>query len=218
VPYQLEVVRFRDLLPVMAIPGFVKGLSPLTVELRGTDFSSAERVNINEVPVPEFMIVNKTTIYAQLPDSNSPISSIEVLSSRFSRDVESAMLSFEIGGKTRKVDGVLKLVQLFTKWILQSPGSDLFNPTRGGGLQQIVGQVSTGKDLQPVFASITRAVNTTVTQIRSAQINVPQLPLNERLLSATLLDMKIYEEYMQARARVVLQSAGGAEAVAALVL
>lgn len=217
-PYQLEVVRFRDLLPVLAIPGFVKGLSPLTVELRGTDFSSAETVNINETPVPEFMIVSKTTIYAQLPSSDSPISSIEVLSSRFSRDVESAMLSFEIGNKTRKVDGVLKLVQMFTKWILQSPGSDLFNPTRGGGLQQIVGKVATGKDMQPVFASITRAVNATVSQIRAAQINVPQLPLSERLLSATLIDMKIYEEQMQARARVALQSAGGAEAVAALVL
>ena len=217
-PYQLEVIRFRDLLPVLAIPGFVKGLSPLTVELRGTDFSSAETVNINETPVPEFMIVNKTTIYAQLPSNDSPISSIEVLSSRFSRDVETAMLSFEVGNKTRKVDGILKLVQLFTKWILQSPGSDLFNPSRGGGLQQIVGKATTGKDLQPVFASITRAVNTTVSQIRAVQINVPQLPLSERLLSADLVDMKIYEEHMQARARVALQSAGGAEAVAALVL
>lgn len=217
-PYQLEVVRFRDLLPVLAIPGFVKGLSPLTVELRGTDFSSAETVNINETPVPEFMIVNKTTIYAQLPSNDSPISSIEVLSSRFSRDVESAMLSFEIGNKTLKVDGILKLVQLFTKWILQSPGSDVFNPTRGGGLQQIVGKVATGRDMQPVFATITRAVNNTAAQIRAAQINTPQLPLSERLLSANLVDMRIYEEHMQARARVALQSAGGAEAVAALVL
>jgi hypothetical protein len=216
--YQLEVVRFRDLLPVLAIPGFVKGLTPRMVELRGADFSSAERVNINETPSPEFMIVNKTTIYAQLPDSNGPLSSIEVLSSKFSRDVESALLSFEIGGKTRKVEGILKLVQLFTKWILQSPGSDLFNPSRGGGLQQIVGKVTTGKDMQPVFASITRAVNATVSQIRAAQINVSELPLSERLLSANLLDMKVYEEHMQARARVSLQSVGGAEAVAALVL
>lgn len=216
--FQLEVVRFRDLLPVLAIPGFVKGLTPLMVELRGTDFSSAESVIINETPVPEFMIVNKTTIYAQLPSSDSPISSIEVLSSKFSRDVESSMLAFELGNKTRKVEGILKLVQLFTKWILQSPGSDLFNPTRGGGLQQIVGKVSTSKDMQPVFASITRAVNTTVSQIRAAQINVVQLPLSERLLSASLIDMKVYEDHMQARARVFLQSAGGAEAVTALVL
>lgn len=216
--YQIEVIRFRDLLPVLAIPGFVKGVTPLMVELRGADFSSAERVNINETPVPEFMIVNKTVIYAQLPSGDAPISSVEVLSSKFSRDVESAMLSFEIGNKTRKVAGILKLVQLFTKWILQSPGSDLFNPNRGGGLQQIIGKVSTSKDMQPVFASITRSVNLTVSQIRAAQINAVKLPLSERLLSADLLDMKVYEAHMQARARVLLQSAGGAEAVTALVL
>jgi hypothetical protein len=218
VSFELEVVRFRDLLPVLKIPGFVRGLSPLTVELRGTDFSSAERVAINEVSVPEFMIVNKTTIYAQLPDSRTPISSIEVLSSRFSRDVESSKLSFEIGNKTKRVDGILKLVQLFTKWILQSPGSDLFNPSRGGGLQQIVGNVSSSRDMQPVFVSITRAINATVSQIRSSQINAVRLPLSERLLSASLLDMNVYEAQMQARARISLQSAGGAEAVTGLVL
>lgn len=216
--FQLEVVRFRDLLPVQAIPGFVQGLSPLTIELRGRDFSSAEKVSINETSVPEFMIVNKTTIYAQVPENTGPIQTIQVLSSKFSREVESAMLHFEIGNKSRKVEGILKLVQLFTKWILQTPGSDMLNPTRGGGLQQIVGVVGTSKDMQPVFASITRSISLTVSQIRAAQSGIARLPLSERLMSANLLDMKIYEKQMQARARVSIFSAGGAEAVSALVL
>lgn len=216
--FQLEVVRFQDLLPVQSMPGFVQGLTPTSLEIRGADFSSAEKVMINEQAVPEFMIVNKQTIYAQLPEDTQAISSVRVLSSKFSRDYESSLVSFEIGNKTRKVDGILKLVQLFTKWVLQSPGSDLFNPTRGGGLQQIVGKITTGKDMQPVFASLTRAINTTVAQIRAAQINMGQLPLSERLRSADLLDMTIYEEQMQARARVSLLSAGGAEAVSALIL
>lgn len=216
--YQLEVIRFRDLLPVVSIPGFVKGLSPLTIELRGNDFSSADKVLINEVKVPEFMIVNKTTIYAQLPDEMGSISSIKVISSKFSREIESAMLEFEIGDKTKRIDGILKLVQLFTKWILQSPGSDILTPTRGGGLQQIVGKVMTTKDLQPIFASVTRAINTTVSQIRAAQTNIPGLPLEERLLSANLVDVKIYEAHMQARASVSLQSMAGADALASLSL
>jgi hypothetical protein len=218
VAFQLEVVRFQDLLPVYSMPGFVRGLTPLTLELRGADFSSTERVLINETSVPEFMIVNKHTVYAQLPEGTKAISTVRVLSSKFSRDVESALVSFEIGSKTRKVEGILKLMQLFTKWILQSPGSDLFNPTRGGGLQQIIGKVTTGRDMQPVFASITRSISTTAAQIRSAQIHSSRLPLSERLLSAELIDMKIFEEQMQARARVHLRSAGGSEAVSALVL
>jgi len=218
VAYQLEVIKFRDILPVLAIPGFVEGLTPLTIELKGRNFSTAMKVTVNEVEVPEFMIVNKKTIYAQLPDNTGPISSIEVLSSSFSREVESSKIEFEIGNKTQKIDGILKLIQLFTKWILQSPGSDLFNPSRGGGLQQIVGKVSTSRDMQPVLASITRAVSTTVSQIRAAQIAVPTLPLSERLLSANLVDLKVYEEHMQARARVFIESAGGTDAVSALVL
>jgi hypothetical protein len=216
--YAFEVIRFRDLLEVTALPGFVPGLTPPTLIVRGSDLSSAETVLINEMPAPEFMIVNKTTIYAQLPEGIDRISTIEVLSSRFTRTIESSKIQFAIGDKTRKVDGILKLVQLFTKWILTSPGSDMFNPSRGGGLQQIVGQVATTREMQPVLASITRAITNTSSQMRTAQLGVPDLPVNERLLSASLLGMDIYEAQMQARAKVLIRSMGGADAVSALVL
>jgi len=216
--YQLQVIRFRDILPVLGIPGFVEGISPPTIIVKGEDLSTAETVLINQVPSPEFMIVNKSTIWAQLPEGTSRMSTIEVLSSRFTRTIESSKVEFSLGDKTRKVDGVLKLVQLFMKWILQSPQSDIFNPQRGGGLQNIVGQISTSRDMQPVVASITRAIDTTSAQIRAAQINVPALPLSERLLSASLVDLDIFEAQMQARARVLIQSLAGADAVSALVL
>jgi len=215
---QLQVIRFRDLLPVQGIPGFVEGLSPPTLIVKGEDLSTTEVVLINQVPSPEFMIVNKSTIWAQLPDGMRRISQIEVLSSKFTRNTTSSKVDFEIGNKTRTVEGVLKLVQLFTKWVLQSPGSDLLNPARGGGLQNIVGKLTTTRDMQPVSASITRAITTTVTQIRAAQINVPRLPLSERLLSASLVDLKVYEAQMQAMARVSIQSVAGSEAVSELVL
>ena len=216
--FQLEVIRFRDMLTVTSVPGFVPGVDVPTIEITGEDLSSAETVFINETRVPEFIIVNKHKIFAQLPEGTARISTIEVLSSGFTRTVDASKISFEIGDKTRKVDGILKLVQLFTKWILQSPGSDIFNPARGGGLQQIVGSVTTTRDMKPVLASLTRSVNSTVTQIRAAQMGVPTLPLSERLLDASLVDLNIYEKQMQARARVLVQSVGGADAVSALVL
>lgn len=216
--YQLQVVRFRDILPVYGVPGFVEGLSPPTLIVKGEDLSSAETILFNQVPSPEFMIVNKSTIWAQLPEGMSRLSQIEVLSSKFTKTIESSKVSFEVGDKTRKVDGILKLVQLFTKWVMQSPGSDLFNPNRGGGLQNIVGKLSTTRDMQPISASITRAVTTTVTQIRATQINIPRLPLSERLLSASLIDLRVYEAQMQAIANVSIQSVAGAEALSALVL
>lgn len=214
---QLEIIKFRDVLDIGSI-GFVRGITPTTMHLKGTDLSKADRIIINEMDSPEFIIIDKQTIYAQLPLGVSRIASIEVISSGFTRSISASKLTFEIGNKTRKVEGVLKLVQLFAKWILQSPGSDIFNPSRGGGLQEIVGKVSTTRDLQPIFATITRAISITTTQIRSAQINVPELPLSERLLSANLVDIDIYEANMEARAKVRLISVAGESALSDLVL
>lgn len=216
--YQLEVIRFRDLLVVQSIPRFVPGLSPPTLEIKGEDLSSATRVLINDSDVPEFMIVDKQTIYAQVPENVGRISTIEIVSSEFTRTAIGSKLSFEVGNKTRKVDGVLKLVQLFTKWVLQSPGSDVFHPSRGGGLQQLAGRVSTTKDMQPIYASITRSVDTTTAQIRTAQANQTDLPLSERLYSATLVDISIHDQTMTALAQVRLVSMAGGDAVAALQL
>jgi hypothetical protein len=218
VAYQLEVIRFRDLLVVQSIPRFVPGLSPPTLEIKGEDLSSATRVLINDSDVPEFMIVDKQTIYAQVPENVGRISTIEIVSSEFTRTAIGSKLSFEVGNKTRKVDGVLKLVQLFTKWVLQSPGSDVFHPSRGGGLQQLAGRVSTTKDMQPIYASITRSVDTTTAQIRTAQANQTDLPLSERLYSATLVDISIHDQTMTALAQVRLVSMAGGDAVAALQL
>ena len=216
--YQLEVIRFRDLLSVQSIPRFVPGLQPPTLEIKGEDLSSAARVLINDSDVPEFMVVDKRTIYAQVPEDIGRISTIQVLSSNFTRTAVASKLSFEIGNKTLKVEGLLKLVQLFTKWILQSPGSDVFNPSRGGGLQQLAGSVLTTKDMQPIYAAITRAVDTTSSQIRTAQADQTNLPLSERLYSATLVDVAVYGTQMMAQVQVRLSSMAGADAVTALQL
>lgn len=216
--YQLEVVRLRDLLPVRQISRIVPGVQPTMLELKGLDFSSADKVLINESPSPEIMIINKQTLWAQLPEFVRKVSSIEVLSSNFTKSKEPSRMAFEIGDKTRKVNGIMKLVQLFTKWVLQSPGSDVFDPSRGGGLQEIAGKVNTTRDMQPVMTSITRAVSTTASQIRAAQQKAINLPLSERLLSATVTELNVFEAQMLAAVRVKIESFAGTEATAALEL
>ena len=216
--YQIEVIRFKDLLPVTSLPGFVQGFSPLTLIVKGENFLSADRVLLNDIDVPEFLIVDKNTIYAQMPSNDTVIQTIEVVSSQFTKNVVGSKIMFELGNKTQKVDGLLKLVQLFTKWIMQSPGSDVFDPTRGGGLQDLVGKVGTTKDLQPVFAAITQAIQVTSDQIRAAQATQSALPLSERLLSATMVDLSTFDQQMEARVRVEIDSMAGIDAVTALQL
>jgi hypothetical protein len=211
---QLEVVRFRDVIPVTGALRLLSGFDVPTIEIKGKDFRNVDQVLINASPSPEFIIVNKSTIYAQLPSTASAIRSIEVTRSTYSQAINAAKLTFQIGDKTHLVSGIQKLVQLFVKWILQSPGSDVFNPERGGGLQEVVGQITSSKNMGPVLGVIIRAVSVTTTQIRAAQINVRGLPLDERLLSAEVVDLKVYDQQAEARAQVKLQSVAGPEAVA----
>jgi hypothetical protein len=215
---QLEVVRFRDLIEVLSISRFVPGITPPTLEIKGEDFRSVERVLINDQSSPEFIIINQKTIYVQVPEAIGRIQSIEVLSSKFTRNTSSSKLSYEFGPKTRKVEGILKLMQLFVKWLLQTPGSDVFNPERGGGLLTLVGAMGTGRGMDNIIGSVSRAVQTTVSQMRAAQINVPGLPLSEQLLSAEVTDFDIFERQMEARVKVLLVSMAGKEAVTALEL
>ena len=215
---QLEVVRFRDLIEVLSIPRFVPGVTPPALEIKGEDFRSVERVLINDQSAPEFIIANKKTIYVQIPGAIKRIKTIEVLSSKFTRSTSSSKLSYEIGPKTRKVEGILKLMQLFIKLLLQTPGSDIFNPERGGGLLALVGAMGTGRGIDTIIGSVSRAVQTTVSQMRTSQINVPGLPLSEQLLSAEVTDFDIFERQMEARVKVLLVSMAGKEAVTALEL
>lgn len=215
---QLEVVRFRDLVEVLSIPRFVPGVTPPALEIKGEDFRSVERVVINDQSSPEFIIINKKTIYVQIPEAIQRIKTIEVLSGKFTRSTSSSKLSYELGPKTRKVAGILKLMQLFIKLLLQTPGSDIFNPERGGGLLALVGAMGTGRGMDSIIGSVSRAVQTTVSQMRSSQINVPGLPLSEQLLSAEVTDFDIFERQMEARVKVLLVSMAGKEAVTALAL
>jgi hypothetical protein len=215
---QLEVVKFRDLIPVSSV-SFANGFDETTLDIYGEDFLSVEKVLVNELKCPEFIILNKNRILAQLPSgARNQISSIEVVSSNFTKTAAASRVSFSFGSKTRTVSGILKLVQLFTKWMLQSPGSDIFNPERGGGLQEIVGQVMTSRKMDQVLSAISMTVQSTSSQIRSAQLMHSNLPLDERLLTADLVDVNVYEKEMEARVKVSVTSMAGRDAVASLAL
>lgn len=216
--YQLEVIKFRDVIPVTKITRFVPGTSDLTLEITGEDFSSIEEVLVNDMSAPEFIILNKNTMWVVLPEgAKAKITTIEVLSSNFTKTISGSKMQFKIGDKTRTVAGILKLTQLFTKWLLQSPGSDVFDPQRGGGLQRMVGALTTRK-MEPVMAAIARAVSNTTTQIREAQTTQTALPMNERLLSASASSINIYEKQMEARAIIDIRNMAGEDAASSLQL
>lgn len=213
----LEVVKFRDLVAVNSLRRFVPGLATPTLEILGEDFSSVDEVRFNETSSPEFYVVNKTTLWAAVPNEVKQIRTVSVISSKFTKTASASKMEFRIGNSPKKVTGILKLSQLFTKWMLQTPGSDIYNQDRGGGLQGLVGRIESTRNMQPLIASVTRSIDMTSDQIRQAQIRTA-LPASEKLLSAELIDFRIFEDRMEASVRVRLISIAGGDAVAALEL
>lgn len=216
----LEVVKYRDLAGIKELSRFVPGTSLPTLEILGEDFDNVEEVYINEVLSPEFIIVNRTTLWAVLPiGARNSISTVEVISSTFTKTAVASKLQFKIGTTPKRVTGILRLVQLFTKWMLQTPGSDIFNREMGGGLQELVGKVQTTKGMEPVMSAIAQAIDRTTTQIRTSQLrSTGTLSADERLLSAALVDFGIFEGKMEAQARVKIRAVSGQAAVTNLSL
>lgn len=217
--YALEVVKFRDALRVSEAVRYVPGQSATTLEIRGDDFRSATTVRVNDVIAPVFRVVNKNTMWIQLtPDMGTALRTVEVDSHDFTRTVNASRVIFEIGEQTRKVSGVLKLLQLYTKWLLQTPGSDIFHPSRGGGLQSLLNQVVSIEKLNHIMSMVTRAVDKTTTQIKSAQVNVNGLPLDERLLDASVQEVKRSYEKLGVQVSVMIVTVAGEDAVSSISL
>jgi len=213
----LEVIRFRDIVAATHVD-LVPDLLPITVALTGEDFTSAETVQINDIEVPTFIIVNKTTIWAEIPANTGSIDSVSVLSSKFTKTATASLVQFQVGNQTRLTSGVLKLSQLFIKWLLQSPGSDIFNPERGGGVQALIGSTIASGNLNPVLAGLTHSISKTEAEIQEAQLSGDALPLAERLLSATILDLKVIDVLMEARVRIRVMSMTGEDAISSVAL
>lgn len=214
----LEVIKFRDVVPIRQVVRFLPNFSPLTVELRGDDFSDAEDVLINDVSVPEFMIINAQTIYAQMPSNVNAVQTLSVISSNFTRTARASRVDYKVGTKTRAISGILKLTQLFVRWLLTTPGRDVFNPQNGGGLQEVARLAGNTGRPASVMSAVVQAVSLTAEQIRRVQTGGGGLPLDERLLDATVLDLGAPRARDEVRIRVRIESVAGEDGVAALSL
>ena len=214
----LEVVKFRDVITITDIPRYVPDQEYPTLEILGEDFSSVEEVYLNEVRFTTYIVVNRNVLWLVLPLNLGELRTVEVVSGNFTKTAASSKLEFKIGMRPRRIEGILKLVQLYTKWMLQSPGSDIFQPRRGGGLQDIAGSLISLDRMDPILSALTRAIQTTTAQIRESQVKMQGLSMDERLLDAVLLDVDRSEQRLEVRVRVHVISMAGDEAISALVL
>ena len=183
----LQTILPQNVVPVsssrMVMLGGLRALDVI-----GEDFRSVDEVYINDVQSPDYVVVSKTHLIAQLPESlqgNPDVTSIQVLSRTLTVTAKS-LLRFRIGDTPGSVQGVLRLLQLFVKLLLSEPGSDIFNKGLGGGALRSVGVTFNAGDGESIKQDFVVAVDRVARQIVGLQSRNGSLPRDERLLNAEL--------------------------------
>lgn len=208
VVHSQEVVRL-DHISVVS-PGGIK-----SIRVRGQDFSSVDEVLINDIASPDVVILSGTELLAQLPDSMQrvpEVNSVVVINHKFTVGARS-VLRFRFGKTTGRVKGIQRLVQLFVKVLFTTPGTDIFNPTLGGGILGSLGSTYGKDDGDNVITEYVIAVQRTQRQLIAQQSKDQRSPRDERLLSATVVGSSFDSRQGALYMRVSLVSQAGRTAL-----
>lgn len=209
----LQVTYLLDALRINSVTN-VPEVVPRMLDVRGPDFRTAVRVEINEIRAPTFVISSKSRLLVQVPDSqgNEYINSITVLSSGFTKTV-SSKIKFELTLTPKKVSGIQLMMQTFMLYLLRSPGSDAWYPNTGGGIQKLIGSYFSRNNSGAVTAAFTLAVSRTRSQIISIQATNVRLNVDEKLASAKVLEAVFNASQTALVARVELAAQSGKKAI-----
>ena len=212
----IQVVYLQDILPVFSVTN-VSGVVPRTLDIRGKDFRSAVKVEINEEESPSFAVMSKNRILAQVPENQEKeiVRVISVISSGFTR-TDRSKLSLELTNNPQKVSGLQKLVQTFVLYLLRTPGSDVWYPNSGGGVLQLVGSTFSRSNTGAVTASFTTSVSRVKTQIMTLQARKSQMDPREKLAAANVLSAVFSVNQTALLARVELINQAGESALVGL--
>jgi hypothetical protein len=193
----------------------VPGLPVRTLRITGDDFRSADEVLMNEVKSPSFVVLNKGTLLAQVPDAlkGGTVTSVSVLSRNLIITPKS-FIKFRLGTVPGKTKGILRLMQVFLRLLLQTPGSDIFAPKLGGGALSHLGQSISTEEGSDVISSFIISVDNTKSQLIQIQSRNQLIPPDERLLNATVLSAGFNKNETAIITSIQLDSQAGASAVA----
>jgi hypothetical protein len=192
-------------------------ITPRSLILEGEKFLEATRVVINDIDSPEFMIVSNGQIIAQVPKSEvgSVLRKVAVLAEKPVPGRKS-LIHFDLGKSFKTLQGIERTVQIFIKLLLQTPGSDKFEPTVGGGLLMILGKTFSKDNSSLLQSQAVTAVNRTRDQIVSLQTKNSRIPSDERLLTANIEAVGFNALITSLTMRVILTMVSGRQAVANL--
>ena len=129
-----------------------------------------------------------------------------------------SVMRFQVSDTPAKCAGILKLMQLYVKLLLTTPGTDIFDKSLGGGVLNILGSSFSRSEGGQIVSKFIVASDTVVRQIIAIQGRQPQLPADEKLLSAKVVSAKFSASQGALLVTVELTSQAGRSATANLVV
>jgi len=208
-----RVVEFRSTTPVSKAG--VYSSSPYTLDIQGQNFRDVASVQINQVPSPEFIVLSKTRLLAQVPTRvlGSEIRSITVYRADGDEAYADSVILFKAGHGGMAAEGRVRMVQSYLKRLFTTRGSDIFRPQDGGDLLVLLGSTQRPGLLKAAAAT---SVNEAATQEIRAQAQKTRLSTSERMRSVSLLSADFRPRTGTLALRIRLTAADGTTTDAAI--
>jgi hypothetical protein len=107
------------------------------------------------------------------------------------RDPKTGKLSFGVTARPQTVSGLDKLVQVFALALYNSPGRDVLEPNKGGGLEDLIGQYNYSKsELSVLMDEVYRILDKVASEVKQAQQGLINEDPNAMLNTYRITDLK----------------------------
>lgn len=208
-----QIVHPQEVIPLNNVT--IQPGPPRYAEVIGQDFRAVDEVMINQMVSEDVVVMNKNRLLAAVPSAldRERITSVKVLSRRLTLS-ERSLVRFRVGKSPGKVTGSLRLMQKFLKILFTTPGSDIFDPTLGGGALRAIGRTFGYTEGTEILNTLVIAVDTTARQMVALQARDSSIPLDERLLSANIQKAEFNKRETTVDVVVELVSQAGQRSVA----
>lgn len=205
------LLQFQEIARVTGLDFFNGGFS---LDVRGTGFEGITAVLINGIRSPVYVVLSDSHLIADIPESElgAPIRTLNVLKLSQS-DYDASVLSFEAITPTSQVNESNEVVQFVVKYLMTSPGSDIFTPTSGGGLLSII-----GKDVRqsPTSGILEDKIGAATIALRRAQARRADIPASRKVRSIELVRSAFDEVSLSFDLQLRIVAETGASIVAGL--
>ena len=216
----IQIISMVDDLSVFSVEE-IDGSSPRALNIKGRQFSTAQKVLINDYGISSFTVISDTLLIAypgEVLDSVATSSMSVIVLSGGLTNVDRVRLIFGPTVRLRRVTGLQKLVQQVVKVLLTDKGSNRFLTSQGGSLISLTSFPLTNGAQSRLSSALATALSDTKSHIMDAQTVQRGLSPEERLTELALTEVTFDVATSEVKATIRLATQAGNSVSVPLIL